>query len=812
MKSVFVFFIIFVFGIGSPESYGQSDWIWLSDFSGGLNLVDAPTQLKETEALVLRNAVIDSKRIQKRKAFTQASAKFADDGVRALYRYYNGISREFQLIAVAGNAGYVSRDDGQTFTMFFSDTAVSVTSGSKFVVAPDSGFFRKYRDLYFSAWKVKLPAGVYAVSSFGISADTDPDTLYLEIAYSGSTNASASIELSPYIGNGYVDFETWLNNLYIADGLNPIKVWTGSTFRAENAKRFFVPIDSCKIDTVYRTMPTGFEFFGIIDTSAHHPTAVDWENYTYGHYGLLWQDLDDAGVGDNFYYSKPTSINSGGYPYFYLQSPFDTAFMDQQIEEPDTHYNVLNSGWVYITLPKSSASQSIVDSGFFERIVRTDSIAISAPFGYSQYIFDYVDTNKTFTATQYNYDATYLCFTNPNLASTRLYSFRCFKRTASPDTVALRVSMTSDGRIFKASTSEAVNWYVADYRTLPQQYWIVRLNYGGSDVMPSSRFVRQQANVLWCAGFNDAPSQVVVSDPGTDNVFGAFIFDALGWDGDEVTQLFDIYNYIYAVKSNAIVQIQGNGNANFSQSPVVYDYGLKSSQSMFQYRNGFVGYNEEGFFLFNGGQPQPISDKIFPALRDSINQQATAVIDGVDAGRYFAVSCPFGSATVNNRSFIFDLQTGSWGEWTGLRVGAIAMNNKVASGDTLIYADADSGVVYVYGRNYSDRFDLEYVSPFITGSDPSLEKTAIRYLVEAGFDYGDSIEVSFYVNDDLSTVVAKDTLVSSTPANKLKRYISDCNGSVIGSSVAIGLRSMSLDTLTVARIGLNVSPIREIRQ
>lgn len=809
MKSVFVFFIIFVFGVGTPELLGQSDWIWLSDFSGGLNTVDAPTQLKETEALVLRNAVIDSKRMQKRRAFTQASSKFADDGVRALYRYYNGISKQFQIIAIAGNAGYVSTDDGVTFAMFYTDSGVTVTNGSLAVVAPDSGSFRKYRDLYMSGWKIKLPDGVYTVSSWTISADADPDTLYLEIPYTGSTGQS-TIELSPYIGNGYIDFETWLNNLYIADGINPVKVWTGATFRHENAKRFFVPIDSCKIDTLLRTDAPHWEFRGVIDTSVHHPTVTEWENYTYGHYGLLWSDNDAVGVGDNFYYSKPTSMNSGGYPYFYLQTPFDTAFMDQQVEEPDTHYNVTNSSWVYITLPKSVAAYSVVDTGSFEAIIRADSVHISSTS--KQFLFDYVDSAKSWTSTQYNYDATYLCFTDPSLPTTRFYNFRCYQRTSAPAVVALRVAMSNFAYIYQGTTSEAVNWYVADYRTLPQKYWIVRLNYGGSDVMPSSRFVRQQANVLWCAGFNDAPSQVWVSEPGVDSAFGAFIFDALGWDGDEVTQLFDIYNYIYTVKSNAIVQIQGNANANFSQNPVVYDFGLKSSQSMFNYRNGFVGYNEEGFFLFNGGQPQPISDKIFPILRDSINQQATAIIDGIDAGRFFVVACPFTSSTVNNRAFTFDLQTGSWQEWTGRKIGALLMNNKVTSGDTLMYGDSDSGVVWIYGREYDDNYDFQYVSPFITGSDPSMEKQTLRYLIEAGWDYGDSVEVSFYANDNLSTAVAKDTLISSTAAHRLTRYIADCDGAVIGSSVAIGLRSMTVDTLTVSRIGLQIVPIREIRQ
>lgn len=779
MKSVFVFFIIFVFGIGSPESYGQSDWIWLSDFSGGLNLVDAPTQLKETEALVLRNAVIDSKRIQKRKAFTQASAKFADDGVRALYRYYNGISKEFQIIAIAGNAGYVSVDDGVTFAMFYTDSGVTVTNGSSAVVAPDSGFFRSYRDLYMSGWKAKLPNGIYTVSSFGISGDTDPDTMYLETAYTGSNGSAKALQLSPTIASGYVDFETWLNRLYIADGFSPIKVWDGHRFRGERAKRGYAVVDSFKATSLYRPE------CNMLEVGCPTPTDAKWNEYADAHYCLVYSD--SVGTGEEV--SKPI--------------PIATISAQKLVLMGLSRWDIDTTQYVFVTWPAMTAyaDYEVVDSGSFERVVKVDS-------NLACQTYDYVDNDKSWSAIEYNYDNTMIVFSDPE--TEEWYTFRNIKRASTPDTVSVRISY-DNAYIFLGAYNGDQNLDSSLTRQ-PRTYKIIRLLHANADIMPSSRFVRQQANVLWCAGFTDAPSQVWVSEPGLDSVFGSFIFDALGWDGDEVTQLFDIYNYIYAVKSNAIVQIQGNGNANFSQSPVVYDYGLKSSQSMFNYRNGFVGYNEEGFFLFNGGQPQPISDKIFPSLRDSINQQATAVIDGVDAGRYFVVACPFGSSTVSNRSFTFDLQTGSWGEWTGQHIGAIAMNNKVASGDTLIYADADSGVVYVYGRNYSDRFDLEYVSPFITGSDPSMEKQTLRYLVEAGFDYGDSVEVSFYVNDNLSTIVAKDTLISSTPAYKLNRYIADCNGSVIGSSVAIGLRSMSLDTISIARIGLNVSPIREIRQ
>jgi hypothetical protein len=230
-----------------------------------------------------------------------------------------------------------------------------------------------------------------------------------------------------------------------------------------------------------------------------------------------------------------------------------------------------------------------------------------------------------------------------------------------------------------------------------------------------------------------------------------------------------------------------------------------------QHRNGCFGYNEEGIFAFSGGEPTVVSSKIQSIMDDSINIGQIDDIAGVDADKFILYAMPFGSSSVNNRTLYFDLATGSWSEWTGLRVGSFLMNAEVQSADTLIYADADSGVVYVYGRGYSDTYDLDYLSPFITLQQEDVEKSVMKFQVDAAWDYGDTILVRFYADRSLTTPVYSYNMVSTSPASLFKTYLFHTDGNVRGVSVAVRLTSVSVDTVSVSRIGLYIVPTREIQ-
>lgn len=766
----------------------QGSWDYIDDFSGGLNTFDLPNVVSKNQSLILQNAVVSGKSLIKRKDFTQLATKFTNDGVRAAYSYYNGTSRVTSLIAIAGNAGYKSTDDGLTWTMFYTDSGATVTNGSMAVVAADSGDFRQYRDHYFTKWIVKLPDGLYTASSWAISADADPDTMYLTAPYAGGNASAQPFQLSPYIADNYIDFETWLGRLYIADGANIVKRWDGTQFKYEHAKRYYPALDSFKVSTNEMVQLGSFQVF-------LKSTLPSIGSYAAGHYQLVWSD--SVGVGEEITKTIPIA-------YMVVNPHEATVGGNFVLARGLKRYDIDTSKYIYITYPATTdfIDYTVVDSGSFDRVVKIDST-------FGDYEYDYVDNDRSWSATQYNTGSTYLEFLN---APTKYwYTFRNYQRATSPDTVAIRV------RLYRGEvTNTAMNGgNLIDTSITKNQsinYRILRVNYGTYSPIdyPSSQFVQQQSDVMWFGKLQDAPSRIIVTEPSTDSV-NAVEFDAGGEDGDVITGLFPIYNYIYILKSDGISQITGNTEEDLAQAPQTYDFGMKSSQFFFQHRSSFIGFNDQGIYGFSGGSVEVFSQNISNLLEDSLNWSETDIMDGIDAGKFMAFAMPFGASSVNNRVLTFDLRTSAWSEWAGPRVGAWLMNNKTTTADSLLYFDADSGAVYLYGREYDDDYGFVYQSPFINNNESSAEKNLNAYLVEGAWDFGDSIKVSLFVNSQLTTPVQVDTIVS-TGSGKASVYIRQTTGAVRGFDYSMKIETISCDSMKLSRIGFNVSPTREFRR
>ena len=766
----------------------QGSWDYIDDFSGVLNTFDLPNVVSKNQALILQNAVVSGKSLIKRKDFTQLATKFTDDGVRAAYSYYNGTSRVTSLIAIAGNAGYKSTDDGLTWTMFYTDSGATVTNGSMAVVAADSGDFRQYRDHYFTKWIVKLPAGLYTVSSWAVSGDADPDTMYLTSAYTGSNGSAQPFQLSPYIADNYIDFETWLGRLYIADGANIVKRWDGAQFKYEHEKRYYPVLDSFKVgNKEFVKLANGQAFF-----KCQLPSV---SGYASGHYQLLW--TDSTGVGEAVSKTMPIM-------YMVVNPHEATIGGNFVLLRGLDRFDVDTSKYIFVTYPATEdfVSFSVVDSGVFHRVVEVNN-------SYGNYLYDYIDTLKTWTENLYNTGSTFLEFNNT--PDKYLYWFKSYKRTAAPDTISLRVRMYSGSQLQTQNNGgNAVHASIQSGDSIPYKIW--RVNYGSYSPIdyPSSQFVQQQSDVMWFGKLQDAPSRVIVTEPSTDSV-NAVEFDAGGEDGDVITGLFPIYNYIYILKSDGISQITGNTEEDLAQAPQTYDFGMKSSQFFFQHRSSFIGFNDQGIYGFSGGSVELFSQNITNLFEDSLNWSETDIMDGIDAGKFMAFAMPFGTSSVNNRVLTFDLRTSAWSEWTGPRVGAWLMNNKTTTADSLLYFDADSGAVYLYGREYDDDYGFVYQSPFINNNESSAEKNLNAYLVEGAWDYGDSIKVSLFVNSKLTTPVQVDTIVS-TGSGKASVYIRQTTGAVRGFDYSMKIETISCDSMKLSRIGFNVSPTREFRR
>ena len=348
-------------------------------------------------------------------------------------------------------------------------------------------------------------------------------------------------------------------------------------------------------------------------------------------------------------------------------------------------------------------------------------------------------------------------------------------------------------------------------------------NFLENSFMPSSAFVKEQANVLWCAGFADAPKQVWVSEPGSDSVFGDFIFDVHGARADKIMGVFDIQNYMIFVMGSGITQVYGNTNETFGQTPLVYGSGMKSVNSFFKLQSGFVGWTDNGFFFFDGGKVNHISDPIDPMLRDSVYRPSIQTICGVAWRDGLLVAVPFGWDIWNTRVFWMNTQTGAWTEWkgsstdllNGLSIGAFRVLDYPEGTDTLLWGTYQgmSGTpgIFSYKKDYDSLTDMIAQTPFIDAGEATAEKQLQQYYVDAAFDYGNGLKVSFYKDYNMTTALWVDTILSITPASRSAIYITDCKASVYGKNISMRVQSLHADTTVISRMGMMLAPAREVR-
>lgn len=796
-----IFLVVAWFFAMTLPLLAQGQWSYYNDFSGGLNLTNESTQLEDNEALVLRNAVIVGTHLEKRGGFTQLKTTFESlyGGITDLYLYHNAETHKRQVIAICAKLPYYLKldetDDGFTPMGTIETHMVNATNGEqKITFNAGEGDADAYDSLGFIGWTAILDGTRYIVQKFTYGG-ADVDTMYLVTSFADTTGYY-SLEMAPLIFGDDVSFEIWRASLYMADGFSQMKRWTAESWTTQTRPEAWVKLDSFKVTDWGCVEPTENKWYMTVDNGTMSMEWTDVLNYYSADYCVLlkftsdtlYKPIEIAYVDVGASKIHVTGIDTA------LAACADDTFLDQ-------------AEYQFITRPADdewASGYTVVDSGSFtslEYLQRT---------GNSYYdIIEYGDNTADFDTANWDNGSYYITFESPDTGTIWHYFWM---PNLDSDTALRVVSSNAYSTVrqnrFGVDTSDCCKVDTL----LPVDYWIVRAYYRPVDyTFPACRYVMQQGNVLWAAGFSDVANRIDLSEVNTDEEWdpsNAFVVH--GYDGDEITGMFDIYNYAYCLKSAGIIQLTGNHIDNMAQSPTVYSFGLRSPNSLFRHRNSCVGFNQDMFFVFDGSEPSELSFKIRSVVQDSINRTHYKKINGVDAGTFLAFAMPFTSSAVNNRFYVLDVATGAWGEWTGIRAGAVNVIKSITGPDTLIYASADSGAVFTYG-GYDDAVDLEFISPFYDAGDPSLIKIINKYHIQAAFDFGDTIVATIYTDASLSDTVRQDTLTSATPASRVHDYIVECRGNVRGVKYALGIKSLSVDTCRITQFGFNVSMTRERR-
>ncbi len=147
--------------------------------------------------------------------------------------------------------------------------------------------------------------------------------------------------------------------------------------------------------------------------------------------------------------------------------------------------------------------------------------------------------------------------------------------------------------------------------------------------------------------------------------------------------------------------ISGVGPYDFWVNDVASNIGTASFASIVPYGQTIFWYDYTGFYVLDGLEPDKMSWAIEPIVKDSINKEYAHLIVGGYFDNHLWWSYPSGSATKNNRTVLYNLETGAWTKVdraaSVFYVGPIETDSR-----GVLWADPDSGKVYEYGQAYTD--------------------------------------------------------------------------------------------------------------
>lgn len=187
--------------------------------------------------------------------------------------------------------------------------------------------------------------------------------------------------------------------------------------------------------------------------------------------------------------------------------------------------------------------------------------------------------------------------------------------------------------------------------------------------MPIAKTITAWQGYVWIANTYEAAtrygSRVRFSHPNRAEDWEtlAYIDIDVGRDGDEITALVPLADRLLVFKNHSVHMITGYDAATFAVT-FVGDVGAPSQEAVaateygvyfFSWPNGLHFYNDRGI--------QYEFDALYPAIRDGDipdAYHANATVGWL--GRRVFVNVPWGSSTLNNRTFI--LTPGKGGGWT----------------------------------------------------------------------------------------------------------------------------------------------------
>lgn len=220
-----------------------------------------------------------------------------------------------------------------------------------------------------------------------------------------------------------------------------------------------------------------------------------------------------------------------------------------------------------------------------------------------------------------------------------------------------------------------------------------------SGTPPIGKYIALHKERIYVAGVAATPNRLFyceTGDPTTWNT-GSNIIDINSDDGDEITGILPLSDFLIIYKRNGIWVLSGNSNLNFAVNKRVSRIGCFAPRSLVAFNNRHYFLDRTGVHVFDSASAIEISGKVQPEIdsipTDALKENSAATIY---KKRYWLSYIPAGE-TEHRAILAADLRRdffGGWSKFVGINVASFAQwDSRDDSGE--IYAgDSSDGFVW----------------------------------------------------------------------------------------------------------------------
>lgn len=216
------------------------------------------------------------------------------------------------------------------------------------------------------------------------------------------------------------------------------------------------------------------------------------------------------------------------------------------------------------------------------------------------------------------------------------------------------------------------------------------------------KFIEQNQNVMFYAGFSSSPSTVWFSELGLpENIDPEFSFEVRTNDGDRITGTKSYNNQVIVFKQNSFHKVIGDNPDNFQLVELSQQFGCLSNKTIVEYKENLVWLDSRGVVMFNGAGWELISTPVEDTFR-RIN--ISAALENACAVHYkfrnqIWFGIPIDNSTQNNITIVWDYLVNAWTIFEGFNVASMALVKGSLTRPTAWRGDY-SGMIYYHGESF----------------------------------------------------------------------------------------------------------------